>query len=106
MLAATAALGLAPFAGAGADARADEPVVLAEADPRLQSCLIGMMRGYQTGLDETFCRSVYDLPSPFFFKCAQNIRIGFESETERAACVAFLETARDKADAGRVRPTR
>lgn len=69
-------------------------------------CLLGMLRGYDSGLDETYCRGQYDLPSPFHFECARRLRIGFESETQRAACARFLTEAADRAVAGQIRALR
>lgn len=72
-------------------------------DPRYVACLHGMMSGYGSGLEETFCRGIYDLPSPFYFRCARSLRKGFVDERLRGACEAFFAKAEVEARGGYVR---
>jgi len=98
--AATLALGLglavlaAPTALAGPDSRAT-PVAAeqsAPADPKLEECLGHVRRGaYPSGLMETWCDAVYDLPSPWTMQCLRYLQDdAFPDALTRQACTFQL----------------
>lgn len=73
-----------------------------ESDRRAQ-CTQWMVTGYPSGLEEKACTWAFGLPSPFLFKCARAQKWGYESETQKQACISFFAKASEAAGDGYVR---
>lgn len=61
-----------------------------------------MAGGYPSGLEEKACARDFALPSAFLFKCARAQSLGFASDQQQAACVAFFARAAETAQDGYV----
>ncbi|PHP67150.1 hypothetical protein CSC94_11440 [Zhengella mangrovi] len=74
-----------------------------ETDSGYRTCVAGMISGFGNGLTETWCQTRYPLPSPFHFKCLEQLSSGFASELDRVACSNYFRTIamRIEADASR-----
>ena len=85
LFAALAAIALLTISG---PAPADERI----SDAQFTACIDGMLRGFESGIEERACQGFYDLPSAYHFYCAQRVRTGFKTDLERDACVRFFES--------------
>ena len=66
-------------------------------DPRFIQCLIWLMDGYPSGIEEWDCGGNYQLPSPYHFSCASALKYGFDNPTQREACALFFEQQAERA---------
>lgn len=67
-------------------------------EARRDTCTTWMLTDYPSGLDETWCRAEFALPSAFLIKCSKAQQIGFSSQTQREACrLMFLRAAGETA---------
>lgn len=68
-------------------------------ETRRDTCTNWMLTDYPTGLDETWCRAEFALPSAFLIKCSKAQQVGFTSQTQREACrLMFLRAAGETAN--------
>lgn len=68
-------------------------------ETRRDTCTSWMLTDYPSGLDETWCRAEFALPSAFLIKCSKAQQVGFTSKTQREACrLMFLRAAGETAN--------
>ena len=72
-------------------------------DPLFRRCITWMLEGYRGALLQNVCMEEFDLPQPSLFLCAQKIRTGFTSKTDREACAILFEEEAKKVRDGYIR---
>jgi hypothetical protein len=88
---------LAP--SAHADPNSGTMTVTDHYETRRDTCTSWMLTDYPSGLDETWCRAEFALPSAFLIKCSKAQQVGFSSQTQREACrLMFLRAAGETAN--------